>query len=293
MKIKNSLGMKSFQSINILFMLVIAFITAYPMVHVILASFSSGSSILAHSGLLLFPLDFTTAAYKLVFKEPSLISGYLNTLFVVVFGVIINMLVTILAAYTLSRKNVRFSKPIMLYIIITMFFSGGIIPFYFSVRDLGLDGSRWALIIPSMVNTFNLIVMRTYFLSLPDALEEAAKIDGAGHLTILFRIVVPLSMPVISVILLYYSVEKWNAWFHAVLFIREKSLYPLQIVLREILLTEGSAGMAADVGSADQVSVSESIKYAVIAVATVPILCLYPFLQKYFEKGVMIGAVKE
>ena len=291
-KIKTSLGSKIFDIINVIVMFGLMLITFYPMVHILFASFSGGNALLAHTGLLFWPVDFSLEGYKMVFKDPMIVKGYMNTLFVVLVGSSISLVLTALGAYVLSRKNVMLQTPVMLYIIFTMFFSGGMIPFYFTVKQLGLYNSLWSLILPTAMNTFNLIIMRTGFSSIPDSLEESAKLDGAGHLTILFRIVLPLSMPVIAVIILYYAVEKWNAWFHAMMFIQDRVKYPLQLVLRGILLSNDTAAMTGGVGTVDQEAIGESIKYGVIIVATLPILVVYPFLQKYFVKGVMVGAVK-
>lgn len=192
----------------------------------------------------------------------------------------------------ISRKSLRFKKPIMLFIVFTMYFNGGLIPYYFTVKDLGLINSIWALIIPSSVSTFNLIIMRTSFEAIPDSLEESAKLDGANDFTILFRIIIPLAKPVIAVMVLYYGVSHWNAWFNAMLFLRDRALYPLQLILREILIKSDTASMTGGANAADVAQMSETLKYATIMVATVPILCLYPFLQKYFVKGVMVGAIK-
>lgn len=291
-RIKTSLGSKIFDIVNVILMFGLMLITFYPIVHILFASFSSGNALLAHEGLLFWPKDFSLEGYKMVFRDPMIVKGYLNTIFVVVVGSAISLTLTALGAYFLSRKNVLLQKPIMLYIIFTMFFSGGMIPFYFTVKQLGLYNSLWSLILPTAMNTFNLIIMRTGFESIPTSLEESAKLDGAGHLTILARIVLPLSMPVIAVIILYYAVEKWNAWFHAMMFIQDRVKYPLQLVLRGILLSNDTSAMTGGIGTADQEAVGESIKYGVIIVATLPILAVYPFLQKYFVKGVMIGAVK-
>lgn len=291
-KIKTSLGSRIFDIINVIVMFGLMLITFYPMVHILFASFSGGNALLAHTGLLFWPVDFSLEGYKMVFKDPMIVKGYMNTLFVVLVGSGISLVLTALGAYFLSRKNVMLQTPVMLYIIFTMFFSGGMIPFYFTVKQLGLYNSLWSLILPTAMNTFNLIIMRTGFSSIPDSLEESAKLDGAGHLTILFRIVLPLSMPVIAVIILYYAVEKWNAWFHAMMFIQDRVKYPLQLVLRGILLSNDTAAMTGGVGTVDQEAIGESIKYGVIIVATLPILVVYPFLQKYFVKGVMVGAVK-
>jgi putative aldouronate transport system permease protein len=180
----------------------------------------------------------------------------------------------------------------MIMIVVTMYFNGGLIPFYLTVKALHLDNSYLALIFPVAINTFNLIIMRTSFASIPDSLEESARIDGASHFNILFRIIIPLSKATIAVMILYYSVGHWNSWFNAMIFIRKRELFPLQLILREILIQNDTSNMSIGVDAMDRESVAESIKYAIIIVATLPILTIYPFLQKYFVKGVMIGAVK-
>jgi len=200
-------------------------------------------------------------------------------------------MLTSFGAYALSRKSLQYRKPLMLFIIFTMFFSGGLIPLYLTVKGAGLIDSLWALIIPQAINTFNLILMKTAFEAIPDALEESAKIDGANDFVILFKIVLPLSMPVIAVMLLYYGVSHWNSWFQAMIFLQERSLYPLQLVLREILL-QGEATANSGASDGDAAMLAATLKYATIIVATVPILCVYPFLQKYFVKGALIGAIK-
>lgn len=287
-----STGMKIFNVFNIAIMILVALCTLYPMVHVLFASLSNGNELLSHTGLLIKPLDFTLSGYKMVFKDPMIVKGYANTLFVVVIGTVISVVLTAMGAYVLSRRDAMLQKPFMIFILFTMFFSGGMIPFYFTVRGLGMYNSLWSLIWPTAINTFNLIIMRTGFETIPESLKESATIDGAGHFRVLFSIVIPLAMPTIAVIVLYYAVEKWNAWFHASLFIQDRSKYPLQLVLRGILLSNDTAAMTGGTSTIDQESVSESVKYGVIMVATLPILALYPFLQKYFVKGVMVGAVK-
>lgn len=198
-----------------------------------------------------------------------------------------------LGAYGLSRQNVMWKNPIMFFIVFTMFFSGGLIPSYLLVTGLGMLDSLWALIIPGAVSAFNLIIMRTAFQGIPVSLEESAKLDGANDFTVLVRIILPLSLPVIAVMILFYGVGHWNSWFGALIYLRDRDLYPLQLVLREILITNSTDSMLTAAGPADKMPIGETIKYATIIVATVPILLLYPFLQKYFVKGVMIGAIKE
>lgn len=292
MLIKRSKGEKVFNVFNIIFMIVMMIVTVYPLLHVVFASVSDSNELLAHRGLLLKPIGFNFAAYKMVFKNPMIVRGYINTLIVVVFGVALNILMTSLAAYVLSRKDFLWKSTLMFFVVFTMFFSGGLIPFYFTVKSLHIDDSYLALILPVAINTFNLIIMRTSFEAIPDSLEESAKLDGANHFTILFKIILPLSLPIVAVMVLYYAVFHWNAWFNAMIFINDRSLYPLQLVLREILIQNDTSVMAAGIGAGDQEAIGESIKYAVIVVATLPILCVYPFLQKYFVKGALVGAVK-
>lgn len=291
MKIKHSRSETVFNIFNVLFMLAIVVVTLYPMMHILLSSISNPSQLMGHTGLMLKPYGFNLESYEIVFRNPMILTGYRNTFFIVIVGVGINILLTAMGAYFLSRKNVMLRNGIMFIIIITMYFSGGLIPFYFTVKDLHLDNTLWALILPGAVNTFNLIVMRTAFNSIPDSLEESAKLDGAGHFTILFKIILPLSLPTVAVLVLYYGVGHWNAWFNAMLFLRNRDLWPLQLVLREVLISNDVESMA--IGTGDKAMIGETIKYAIIIVATLPILALYPFLQKYFVKGIMIGSIKE
>jgi putative aldouronate transport system permease protein len=289
---KKTLGEKIFGIFNIAFMLILILITAYPIWHVIMASFSNSTEFVQHSGFVFAPVGFSLKAYQLVFKTPMILTGYLNTLTILAGGLTLSMIMTILAAYALSRRDLYGKKAFLLFIVFTMYFHGGLIPFYFTVKGLGIADTLWALIIPGCLSTFNFIIMRTAFAALPASLDEAAKIDGANDFLILTRIVIPLSMPVIAVIILYYSVGIWNSWFNALIFIRNKNLFPLQIVLREILIQNDTSSLLVGSGDVGMDFISETLKYATICVATLPILILYPFLQKYFTKGVMVGAIK-
>ncbi|HBE87407.1 MAG TPA: carbohydrate ABC transporter permease [Lachnoclostridium sp.] len=292
MKVKISRGERIFHVVNYIILTIVALICLYPMWFVAMASFSDSSQLIAHSGFLLKPLGFNLQAYLKVFENPMILKGYANTLFILVVGVALDLVMTALAAYFFSRKGVMFKKPLMLFVLFTMFFSGGMIPFYLNLKDLHLINSRWGLIIPFMISTYNMIILRTSFESIPDSLTEAARIDGAGHITILFKIILPLSKAIMAVMVLYYGVSIWNAWFWASAILRDRELYPLQVILREILISNDLQAMNGGAG-ADAEAIAQSIKYATIMVATVPILFVYPFLQKYFTKGVMIGAVKE
>lgn len=296
MKIRQTVSSRVFDVCNHLLLLLLTVVTFYPLFYVVLASISVPSQFVRHSGLLFLPKGLSWISYEVVLKNPNIRVGYINTLIVVLAGTSSSVLLTSFGAYFLSRKDIMLKKGITLFILFTMFFNGGIIPFYLTVTGMYLDRSLLALILPVLVNTFNLIIMRTAFSSLPPSMEESAKIDGAGHFTILFRIVLPLSMSTVAVIILFYAVQNWNAWFNASIFLRDRKLFPLQLVLREILVQNDTNSMTAMVSGNDQGDtrmVSETIKYSVIVVATAPILVLYPFLQKYFVKGVMVGAVKE
>lgn len=293
MKVKKSRGERIFTVCNYLFLSVIILICFYPVWYVAMASFSESHQLSSHMGLLLKPLGFSLQAYEKVFKNPMILKGYGNTLFILVIGVFLDLIMTSLGAYFLSRKQVMFKKPIMMMIVFTMFFSGGMIPFYLNLKDLRMTNSLWGLIIPFMISTYNLIILRTSFESIPESLIEAAKIDGAGHITILAQIVIPLSKAILAVMVLYYGVSIWNSWFWASAIIRTREMYPLQVILREILMQNDVGAMTTGAGAMDQESIAMTVKYATIMVATLPILCVYPFLQKHFTKGTMAGAVKE
>lgn len=267
-------------------------VTLYPLLYVLFASFSDGDRLMAGGGLLWRPLGFTTLAYERALSNPALWTGYRNTLTIVAGGIVLNVSLTVLAAYVLSRRNVLWNKFLTIFIVVTMFFNAGLIPFYLVVKGLGMMNTLWALLLPFAIKTFHLIIVRTAFLSLPPELEESAQIDGANHLTTLLKIVVPLSMPVISVIVLYTAVDKWNMWFIPSVFIQDRTLYPLQLVLREILINNATDNISFGAGVGEARKIGETIKYATIVIATLPVLFIYPFLQKYFVKGALIGAVK-
>jgi putative aldouronate transport system permease protein len=276
------------------FMLMLIVVTAYPLLYVVFASLSDPAELMRTRGVLAAPLGFSIAAYQAVLENPMIAIGYRNTLLYVVAGTTLNLTLTVLGAYALSRKNVMLKNWIMLGIVFTMFFSGGIIPNYLLIsQTLNLQDNPLALIIPGAINTWNLIVLKTAFESVPVALEEAARMDGANDFQILWNVVIPLSLPALAVITLFYTVAHWNAWFNALLYLRNRDWYPLQLVLREILITSSTEAMTTGASAGDVQPIAATIKYATIVVATLPILCIYPFLQKYFVKGVLIGAIKE
>ncbi|MBR1585764.1 MAG: carbohydrate ABC transporter permease [Clostridia bacterium] len=281
--IRIPLGERIFYAADDLLMILLCVIILIPLLHVVAGSFSDGAAYMGHSGLLLWPLNPTTAAYRSVINNQNIWTGYRNTLFIVIVGTVLDMLFSLLAAYVLSRKNYMLKKFFNLMVVFSMYFSGGMIPFFLVVKEVGLYKSIWSLIIPSLINVFNLVIVRTAMTGVPDSLEESAQLDGAGHLTILFRIITPLILPSVAVVALYYAVSHWNSWFNAMLFIKDRKYYPLQLILREILiLSDTDEGFM----------MSETIQFATIVVATIPILCVYPFIQRYFVKGIMVGAVK-
>ena len=273
-------------------MLFMAIICVYPFIYVIFASISKPSMLMAHSGLLYKPLGFEFAAYTAVMKHPMIAVGYKNTIMYVALGTAINLIMTILGAFVLSRKKLYIKKFMTLMVVVTMFFSGGLIPQYLLIKQIGLYDTIWALILPSAISVYNMLVLRTAFAGIPSELEEAAKIDGAGDLTVLFRIIVPLSQSAIAVMVLFYGVAQWNSWFPAAMYLRDRAKYPLQLFLREILIYSNTDSMTTSAGSSDKFAISESLKYSSIIVSTLPILAIYPFLQKYFVKGILIGGVK-
>lgn len=293
MKKKNSNSFSIFNLFNICILSILALLCIYPIWYVLTASLSNGNLIMQHSGLLLLPIKPNIAAYIAVFKNKMILSGYLNTIKILIISLILQITMTSIGAYFFSRERVLFKKPLMFIITLTMFISGGMIPFYQNLRSLHLMNSHWGLILPFMISTYNMIILKTSFESIPKSLSEAARMDGAGHIRILFSIVLPLSKPVLAVMLLYYGVGVWNGWFWASTILTDRSMYPLQVILREILLSNDTSVMTQGVSSGDLEAVGATIRYATVIVATLPILCAYPFLQKYFTKGIMIGAVKE
>lgn len=292
---RKSILSKLFDIFNVTIMLFICFICIAPILHVVFASVSDPARLSLHTGIILKPLGFTTTGYRMIFSNPVILISYLNTIFYLVVGLGISTLLTLLGGYALSRKNLFWGKYIMLFITFTMFFSGGLIPFYIVVTKLGLYDSRWAVILPSAISVFNLIIMRTSLQEIPVSLEESAFIDGAGHFTIMTKIFVPLSKATIAVIVLFYAVSIWNSWFNASIFLADRNKYPLQLILKEILVMNDSSQVITS--SSDTAGINTDlykplVKYCTIVVTTLPVLCLYPFAQKYFLKGVMIGSIK-
>jgi len=281
-------GVKIFKWFNYFILALLSFICLYPMMYVAFVAFSDPLRYMAHRGPLLMPLGFSTASIRSIFQNHLILNAYRNTLWLLVIGVPFNLFMTLLGAYFLSRRGLMLFKPIMLLIIFTMYFSGGMIPrFNLIALDLGLMNSRWALILPGAISTFNMIILRTAMSSVPASLEESAKIDGASHFRVLFKIMLPLVTPTMAVLVLFYGVGYWNAWFDARLFVNVRQMMPLQLLLREMLVLNN-----VEILEVDAEPVALTVQYSIIIVSTVPILVLYPFLQRYFVKGMMVGAVK-
>ncbi len=293
-KIKKSLRSDfAFDVIVNLLGICIVLLVLIPLIFVVAASFSDPDLVLKGKVLLL-PKGFTTKAYTMVFENEDIWRGFRNSCLYTAAGTLISVVLTILAAYPLSRKELPGRNLFMMLILFTMYFSGGMIPTYLLVKDLGMYNTVWALLIPAAISTYNLIVAKTFFEnSIPGELYESAKLDGCGNIAMLPRIVLPLSKAILAVLVLYYAVGIWNAYFDALIYVRDTSLHPLQIVLRNILLLGQTEQMGTnDVGMADKIKMAEAVKYSAIVLSSIPMLLIYPFVQKYFVKGVMIGAVK-
>lgn len=299
---KESPGERVFDFFNVIFLIAVSIIAVYPLWHVLCTSLSNATEIATRNGVLLYPVgkgggfEVTLSAYKKMLTHPLIVPAYGNTIFIVVVSTALNIVMTSICAYVLSREKYMLKKAFTLIVMFTMFFNGGLIPTYIVyTKMLGLNNSYLALILPGAISVYNMIIMRTNFESIPITLSEAASLDGAGHMRMLFQIVLPLSKAIIAVMVLYYGVSHWNDWFQAAIYLQDREKFPLQLILKEILIqndTNAMADASSAAAAADMADIGETIKYATIVFATVPILCVYPFLQRYFTKGVMVGAVK-
>ena len=244
-----------------------------------------------NTGFMLWPKDVVTGAYKMVFENSLFMSGFKNSILILLIGLPINLGLTLLCAYFFSCQGMLFKKPIVALVMFTMFFSGGMIPAYLNVKDLGLYNSMWALLLPGAMSVYNMIICKSAIEGLPGSLQESAYIDGANDFQVLTKIIVPLIKPTLAVLILYYGVAHWNAWFNASIYIKDNVKLPVQNIIRYILLSNNAQLNGAGAGD-NYNAYAETIKYAAIVIATVPVMCIYPFLQKYFAKGVTVGAVK-
>lgn len=291
--LKRTFGQKIFAVFNTIGLILLSIIFLLPVWHVLIGSISDPLMVTAHSGLLVKPLgEVTLGGYGLVLQNSNIVRAYLNTIIVVTAATALGLLLTTLAAYVMSVRGLYWKKPINFIVTFTMIFNGGLIPTYMVVRNLKMLDTYWALIIPGCCVAYNIIIMRTSFSEIPEAMLEAATIDGAGHWRVLFQIVLPVSKAIIAVIVLFYAIQHWNAWFNASIYLKDRSLFPLQLVLRETVLNASENSIVAD-ADANTVDIYRPlIKYCSIMVSVIPMMVIYPFVQKYFVTGVMIGSVK-
>jgi len=271
-------------------LILFAFVCLYPVWYVFVASISNSTELARNPGIMFWPSVVDTGAYGMVFDNPLLMNSMKNSVLILLFSLPINIVMTLLCAYFMACPGMMFKKPIVTLFMFTMFFSGGLIPGYLNIRSLNLVNSMWALILPSALSLYNAIICKTSMEAIPESLKESAYLDGANDIQIIFKIILPLIKATIAVLLLYYGVTHWNNWYSAAVYIRDNEKLPVQNILRHLLITNESIG-GAEAGD-NYNDYAESIKYAAIMVSTVPVLCIYPFLQKYFAKGALIGAVK-
>lgn len=272
----------------------VTILVLYPLIFVASASVSDAIAVIKGE-VWLWPKQLSFTGYQLIFDNKEILTGYGNTILYTVVGTALNLVLTVMGAYPLSRKDLAGRNVVMALIVFTMFFSGGLIPTYLLVKKLHMINTMWALIVPGAVSVWNVIIMRTFFqTSIPNEIQESAAIDGSSNIQTLIRIVLPLSTPIIAVMVLFYSVGHWNAYFNALIYLNDRHLYPLQLFLREILIKSQTDQMTSsmDLSLQKHLMEAEAIKYAVVIVANLPVLLLYPFLQKYFVKGIMVGAIK-
>jgi len=292
MVIRDSWGDRIFHGTSVILVWFVVILTFYPFLYVFSSSISDPVSVLQNK-VFLWPVGFSLKPYLTILHYPEMTIGYLNTVFYTVVGTAINMLLSCLMAYPLSRKSLVFRKYFMIMITFTLVFSGGLIPTFLIVNELGMVDTRWALLIPGAISSWNVILLKTFFESLPKELEEAATIDGSSPMNILFRIILPLSTPAFVTISLFYAVGHWNSYFPAMIYLTNENLYPVQLFLRKIVLLGQTADIMGEQGlGTDKLVMAESLKYATIMLVALPIVAVYPFIQKYFVKGAMLGSLK-
>lgn len=288
-KRQEPLSSKLFNIFNYTFLILIALICLLPFINVIASSFATPAEVISKP-FIIFPETFSLDAYRYILSTPTIFRSLGVTIFVTVMGTITSMILTSMMAYALSRSYLPGRRLINFMVVFTMLFSGGMIPTFLVVNSIGLIDSLWAMILPIAVNAFNLIIMRNFFQGIPASLEESAKMDGASDFYVFRKIMLPLALPSFATISLFYAVAYWNTYMNAILYVNDSSLWPIQILLRQIVIV--SSGLQADGMAVDIVPPAQSVKMAVIVVATVPMLIVYPFVQKYFVKGALVGSVK-
>lgn len=292
--IRESRADQIFNFVNYTLLTLFMVLIVYPLIYILSASFSDGAAVIS-GRVILWPVDFSLEAYRKIFNYASIWTGYGNTIFYTVVGTIVNVIMTLIAAYPLSRRDLYGRNVILGLFVFTLFFSGGLIPSYLLVKNLGMLNTRSALIIPQALSVWNLMIAMTFFrTSIPGELLEAAQLDGANDFQYFVRILLPLSTPLIAVMTLFYAISHWNQFFLAMIYLSDKALYPLQIILRDILIqSQVDMNMMEDLQSmAAREAMRELLKYALIVVASVPVLIIYPFVQRYFVRGMMLGALK-
>ena len=291
--LRDTAGDKVFYTINAIVLAILALIVLYPLYFIVIASISDPDAVLG-GRVVLYPVDITFEGFSKIMERQDVWLGYRNTILYTALTVIFSLIVTVPAGWALSRKMLPGKKAFMIYFIIPMFFGGGLIPFYNVMSSLRLINTIWAIVLPSILSVWNLFMTKTFFeSSIPGSLIEAAKIDGAGSFRIFFEIVLPLSKAIIAVMALYYAVGQWNSYFNAMIFLQNENLYPLQLVLKEILIASESTVGGSGETILQQYRLANQLKYVSVIVSSVPVLLLYPFVQKYFAQGVMIGSLKE
>ncbi|MDF2958617.1 MAG: sugar transporter permease [Paenibacillus sp.] len=288
-----SFGSRLFDSLNIILLLLLVFITLYPMYYIFIVSISDGN-LVTRGAIKFFPMDITFDAYKIVFNNPAIWKAYGNTLLYTTLGTTINIMMSALCAYPLSRRDLYGRNMFIFMVALTMFINGGLIPLYLVVQKLGMIDTMWALLLPPAINTFNMIIMKTYFEGIPVALQESAYLDGANEIQVLYKIILPLSLPVMATMVLFYAVHHWNSFFPALIYLNDSGKFPVQVLLRNIVIAGEFADQTSVIGSSTSAFrvVATNYKFAVIIITVLPILIVYPFLQKYFVKGAMVGALK-
>lgn len=291
-RIKESLGDRIFLSVTYILLILVLIAVLYPLIYIVSSSLSSPSAVSAGK-VWLWPVDVSLAGYEAVFRNGQVLTGYANSLFYTVAGTFISVSLTIMVAYPLSKKSFFGRTPLMVFITFTMLFSGGLIPTYLVVKSMGMIDTRWSLLIPNAVWVWQVIIARTFFqTSIPDELSEAADIDGCSDIRYIFSVVLPLAKPIIAVLSLMYAVGQWNAYFDALIYLKSQSLYPLQLILRSILILGSGTGNMDAGEMVKQQQMAELMKYSLIVVASLPVLVIYPFVQRYFVQGMLIGSVK-
>ncbi len=290
---KRSFGEWCFDIGNYMFMTLIAIVTLYPFLHVVFSSFSDSTLLVKHTGIMFGPAGFSLEGYKAVLNNQEVYTGYANTIFYVFVGTVLSTFITAMFSYTLSHPRLKYGKLMAKMVVVTMFFSGGMIPNYLLVRNLGMLDTRWSVIIPGLISATNVMIMKSAFLAIPSSLEESARLDGATDFQTFIFIILPNVKATLATMVLFYGVAIWNSWFSALLYIQDRTKYPLQLILREILIGSSANEMSSYGVTAETAFLEEVIKHATTVVATLPVLMIYPFVQKYFVKGAMIGAVKE